>query len=204
MIDHLLSEVKPVILASASPRRADLLRQIGLEFHIQPSSVDEPPPEELKMDPVQIAEHLALLKAEDVAANHDTALVIGSDTVVWNSDAILGKPANRRDAYSMLSALSGKRHTVTTGVALISKPNQTTLVFHESTRVVFRALSEEEIHDYIDTGEPMDKAGGYGIQGFGALLVDHIEGDYFNVVGFPLTAFYKALKKLIFRLNTQS
>jgi len=204
MINHLLSDIQPVILASASPRRADLLRQIGMEFHIRPSNVEEPPPAEMEMGPVQIAEHLALLKAENVAANQDRGLVIGSDTVVWNTETILGKPADRREAFSMLSALSKKRHTVTTGVALIYKPNRTTLVFHTSTRVFFRDLSKSEISDYIDTGEPMDKAGGYGIQGIGALLVDHIDGDYFNVVGFPLTAFYQALEKLILQINPQS
>lgn len=204
MIEHLLLNVKPVILASASPRRAELLQQIGVDFYIQPSSIKEPNPDELQMGPVQIAEHLALLKAKDVASNHHSGLVIGADTVVWNTETILGKPADRQDACSMLSELSNKRHTVTTGVALIYKPKRTTLVFHSSTRVFFRNLTESEIQNYLATGEPMDKAGAYGIQGFGALLVDHIEGDYFNVVGFPLTAFYQALKKLNLQINPGS
>ena len=174
-----------IILASQSPRRKELLGQMGLKgFKVIAPDVDETMEENIA--PAQLVEELSLRKAKAVAeyVEDEDALIIAADTVVALDGGVLGKPANEREAFGMLSALSGNRHRVYTGVTVLRGSRAVTS--HEETIVTFRELDPEEIMDYIATGEPMDKAGAYGIQGLGALLVSGIEGDYFNVMGLPV------------------
>jgi len=173
-----------IILASQSPRRKELLHQMGLRgFKINVPDVDETIEENLS--PGQMVEELSLRKARAVAAQADEDdLIIAADTVVALDGAVLGKPEDESSAFSMLSALSGNRHYVYTGVTVIC--GEKVVTQHEMTTVTFRELEAEEISNYIATGEPMDKAGAYGIQGLGALLVSGINGDYFNVMGLPV------------------
>ena len=172
-----------MILASQSPRRRELLGQMGFSFTVRPARGEELPHPELT--PAQLVEELARQKALEVSAGADADdVVVAADTVVAVDGTVLGKPQDRAHAAEMLSALSGREHTVYTGVAV--KRGETLLVEHEATQVRFRPLTEREIDLYIQTGEPMDKAGSYGIQGYGALLVEGIRGDYFNVVGLPI------------------
>ena len=172
-----------MILASQSPRRRELLGQMGFSFTVRPARGEELPHPELT--PAQLVEELARQKALEVSAGADADdVVVAADTVVAVDGTVLGKPRDRAHAAEMLSALSGREHTVYTGVAV--KRGETLLVEHEATQVRFRPLTEREIDLYIQTGEPMDKAGSYGIQGYGALLVEGIRGDYFNVVGLPI------------------
>ena len=173
-----------IILASQSPRRKELLERMGIQdFETISPNVDESafhglPPEEL-------VRRLSAEKAAAVAGKvGEDAIVIAADTVVALEGAILGKPADELDAFKMLSALSGVRHQVYTGVTVCRGGEKQTA--HEVTDVTFRELSEREIEDYISTGEPMDKAGAYGIQGYGALLIQGISGDYYNVMGLPV------------------
>lgn len=173
-----------IILASRSPRRRELLGQMGLKgFRIAAPNVDETV--EGNLHPAQIVEQLSLRKALAVAerAGKDD-LIVAADTVVALEGAVLGKPADEGAAFSMLSALSGNRHDVYTGVTVIQGDRVVTE--HEATAVTFREIEPEEILGYIATGEPMDKAGAYGIQGLGALLVSGIQGDYCNVMGLPV------------------
>ena len=172
-----------VILASQSPRRRELLGQMGFSFTVRPARGEELPHPELT--PAQLVEELARQKALEVSAEAASDdVVVAADTVVAIDGVVLGKPRDKAHAAEMLSALSGREHTVYTGVAV--KRGETLLVEHEATLVRFRPLTEREIDLYIQTGEPMDKAGSYGIQGYGALLVEGIRGDYFNVVGLPI------------------
>lgn len=172
-----------MILASQSPRRRELLGQMGFSFTVRPARGEELPHPELT--PAQLVEELARQKALEVSAEAASDdVVVAADTVVAIDGKVLGKPHDKVHAAQMLSALSGREHTVYTGVAV--KRGETLLVEHEATLVRFRPLTEREIDLYIQTGEPMDKAGSYGIQGYGALLVEGIRGDYFNVVGLPI------------------
>lgn len=172
-----------MILASQSPRRRELLGQMGFSFTVRPARGEELPHPELT--PAQLVEELARQKALEVSAEAEADdVVVAADTVVAIDGKVLGKPHDKVHAAQMLSALSGREHTVYTGVAV--KRGETLLVEHEATQVRFRPLTEREIDLYIQTGEPMDKAGSYGIQGYGALLVEGIRGDYFNVVGLPI------------------
>ena len=173
-----------MILASQSPRRKELLGQMGLRgFKVTSPEVDETVDEHLP--PAQVVEELSRRKAMAVARHADgDDLIIAADTVVALEGAVLGKPADQREAFAMLTALSGNRHYVYTGLTVIRGHRVVTQ--HECTTVTFRDLEPEEISHYIATGEPMDKAGAYGIQGLGAMLVSGIEGDYFNVVGLPI------------------
>ena len=172
-----------MILASQSPRRRELLGQMGFSFTVRPAKGEELPHPELT--PAQLVEELARQKALEVSAEAETDdVVVAADTVVAIDGKVLGKPHDKVHAAQMLSALSGREHTVYTGVAV--KRGETLLVEHEATQVRFRPLTQREIDLYIQTGEPMDKAGSYGIQGYGALLVEGIRGDYFNVVGLPI------------------
>ncbi|MCL2056910.1 MAG: Maf family protein [Oscillospiraceae bacterium] len=180
-----------MILASASPRRRELLCVITDEFTVEPPDVSEEFPAGMRLDEAVML--LALRKAAFVAEKHPGELVIGADTVVVLDGAVLGKPADEDDAFRMLSALSGKTHTVYTGAALVRDAAES--VFCVSTRVTFRELASDEIREYISTGEPMDKAGAYGIQKKGALFVREIHGDYFNVVGLPLCSLYSKLNE---------
>lgn len=172
-----------MILASQSPRRRELLGQMGFSFTVRPAKGEELAHPELT--PAQLVEELARQKALEVSAEAEADdVVVAADTVVAIDGKVLGKPHDKVHAAQMLSALSGREHTVYTGVAV--KRGETLLVEHEATQVRFRPLTQREIDLYIQTGEPMDKAGSYGIQGYGALLVEGIRGDYFNVVGLPI------------------
>lgn len=173
-----------IILASASPRRRELLGSLGLSFDIQPATGSENTPD--TGDAAEAVRLIALGKARQIAALHPEALVIGADTVVELDGHILGKPADEDEACAMLRALSGRTHRVYTGVAVISGGEE--LDHTECTQVRFRPLTEREIAAYVAGGEPMDKAGAYAAQGKAALFVEGIEGDYFNVVGLPLCA----------------
>lgn len=176
-----------LILASKSPRRKELLSLITENFVIKTANVDETLPRGITPD--KAVEYLSKIKAEPFANGVDT--VIGADTVVAVDGKILGKPANRQEAFDMLKTLSGKYHSVFTGVTVI-KP-EGTVTFSVETRVKFFDLTDDEINAYIATGECDDKAGAYGIQGKGALLVEKIDGDYFNVVGLPVNLVNKFL-----------
>ena len=173
-----------IILASNSPRRRELLAQIGIrDFQILSPDVDEAV--EPGLSPARMVEALSLRKARAAAGRAGAEdLIIAADTVVALDGRVLGKPRDQGEAFAMLSALSGREHRVYTGVTVLRGGQAATE--HEETAVAFRALSPEEIRDYIATGEPMDKAGAYGIQGVGALLVQGIRGDYCNVVGLPV------------------
>ena len=174
----------PLILASGSPRRAELLKMIVLEYQIQPSTVEEELP--VGAQPADLVSSLALAKAWDVADTLAEGLVIGADTIVVVENLILGKPANFWEAQNMLSQLSGQKHTVWTGVAVVDAARRVERVAVETTDVYFKKLEPVVIERYIATGEPLDKAGAYGIQGLGSVLIRRIEGCYFNVVGLPL------------------
>jgi septum formation protein len=181
-----------VTLASASPRRRELLTLIGIVHRVQPADVDETiHPNEA---PAVYAERLAREKAAAVAASGDSDLTIGSDTIVVIDDRVLGKPRDRAEAAAMLRTLSGRTHTVYTAVAV--RRGSRTVSAVEHVAVTFRALDDAVIASYIETGEPMDKAGAYGIQGFGATLVERIDGDYFAVMGLALGRLVELLEQL--------
>lgn len=182
-----------IILASASPRRRELLAQAGFEFEVITSDVDEVVDPDLTPDMLVMS--LAKQKAQAVAINREDFVVIGSDTVVVLDSKVLGKPKDEADAVRMLESLSGRTHEVYTGVCVAYGGG--THSFFECTRVKFCELEEEQISAYVATNEPMDKAGAYGIQGKGCVLVEGIEGDYFNVVGFPVSRFCREYKKLV-------
>jgi len=182
---------KSLILASASPRRQQLLSQLGLKFSVEPSNLDEDL--NLKMEFGPYAASLALKKAMAVAKKHQKGLVLGADTIVVLDDKILGKPHTFEEAQEMLTSLSGRWHRVFTGLSLVDASTKRYVSDFEESRVKFKELSSLEIQNYIKTGEPMDKAGAYGIQGKGALFVEKIEGDYYNIVGLPLFRLSKML-----------
>ncbi|MBY0099125.1 Maf family protein [Mesobacillus maritimus] len=180
-----------LILASSSPRRKELLENLHLTFEISSSNVDESFSPELT--PEEAVKELASRKASFVAEKEPDAFVIGSDTVVVHEGDILGKPSDREEALFMLKKLSGQTHSVFTGVCIISPERE--IQFYEKTDVVFWELSQEEMDAYISSGEPFDKAGGYGIQGFGSFLVREIKGDYFSVVGLPVARTVRELRR---------
>ena len=182
-----------IILASASPRRQELLKLITKDFAVMPSDIDESVPSNIETE--KSPEYLAVKKAKHIYENgHKNDVVIGCDTGVFIDGKMLGKPKNKEDAKQMLTELSGRKHKVITGYCICgnSKVNS----FSQVTEVEFYELTEKEIESYIATGEPMDKAGSYGIQGKGSLLVKGIVGDYFNVVGFPVARLNKELKRI--------
>ena len=180
-----------IILASASPRRRELLMQIGLKFEIIPSQKEE------KMQgnsPAQIVMGLAMDKAEDIFRRAESdALVIGADTIVALDNVILGKPKDEADALKMLRFLQGKTHQVYTGVCMVMADK--TQVFYEKTDVTMYPADEEQLTEYIRTGEPMDKAGSYAIQGRGSVFIREIHGDYNNVVGLPVAQIWQRLMR---------
>ena len=181
-----------LILASSSPRRADLLSQIGLTFEIYPSDIEEPSFNG-KLTPKSVTQQLASMKARSVAERYTEGVIIGADTLVAFEDELLGKPENANHARSILKKLSGKKHKVVTGVCLINVEHSKEITWNEVTKVYFRELSPMEIEEYVNCGEPLDKAGAYGIQGRGAAFVNRIEGCYFNVVGLPLASLIEQL-----------
>ncbi|MBE0449852.1 MAG: septum formation inhibitor Maf [Clostridia bacterium] len=181
-----------IILASGSPRRIELLDQFNIQFDVIPSKIEEVT--RSHETPVQTVMALAFEKAIDVANKYPEAVVIASDTMVYK-DEILGKPSSRADAKVMLDTLNGEVHEVYTGLALVYKNQNICVVDYEKTTVTFNILSDDQIENYLNTNEPLDKAGAYGIQGIGALLVKKIDGDYFNVMGLPLSKLSQLLRK---------
>lgn len=186
------------ILASASPRRRELLAKTGIDYTVIPSDVEE---KITKTIPHEVVMELAELKASDVFDKHgdDDTLVIGSDTIVVYKDEILGKPLDANDARDMLSMLADRTHQVYTGVALISMKNgkKDVRTFYECTDVTFYPISRADIDKYVESGDPLDKAGSYGIQGDFAIHIKEIKGDYNNVVGLPVGRLYQELKETI-------
>ena len=185
-----------IILASGSPRRRELLNTLGLSFTVCPAKGEETAPE--GAGPAEIVKALSRAKAGVVARQFAGELIIAADTIVYLDGRVLGKPKDEADARAMLSALSGRSHEVYTGVTVML--GEDTLCEAECTKVFFRELSAEEIDAYVASGDPMDKAGAYGIQGRAALMVEKIEGDYFNVMGLPLCRLGKMLKTIGVRL----
>ncbi|MDP4162431.1 MAG: Maf family protein [Bacillota bacterium] len=180
-----------LILASSSPRRKELLENLQLTFDTSTSEVDESFEEGALPEDVVI--ELALRKANSVFRTNPEAFVIGSDTIVTADGLILGKPQNSDEAFDMLKLLSGRKHDVYTGVTILSPVKSVS--FYEKTEVMFWELTDEEIRWYIQSGEPFDKAGSYGIQGLGSIFVKQITGDYFTVVGLPVSRTIRALKQ---------
>ena len=187
-----------IILASQSPRRKSLLEQLDIHFECCPANIDEEfqPGETAR----EAARRIAWNKAEDVRKKAKNALIIAADTMVVCNGEILGKPDDVRDAFCKLSKLRGREHEVITAVCVMDAESGLCEVQDEITRVWFRDVKDEEIRAYIMTGEPMDKAGAYGIQGLGAVFIDRIEGCYFNVVGLPLKNLYSMLQRQGVRL----
>lgn len=188
--------MKEIILASGSPRRKEILENLGLKFRVAPAGIDENliSGEEAP----DYALRMAVQKALAVAKTQETGLIIGADTVVSLDGNILGKPKNAAQAKEQLTLLSGREHIVITGLGLVDKEEGRTVSAMVQTIVYFQELTEREIDAYIATGEPLDKAGSYGIQGLGAIFVRRIEGDYFNVVGLPVAKLYSLLNELNF------
>ena len=194
----MLKPRQPLILASASPRREILLRQLGLDFEVRPSYAEDGAVIELQ-HPAAYARAAAELKAEVIAAEISTGYVIGADTIVVQEGRILGKPEDDAHAMEILNHLQGHTHQVITGIAVIHVEDGVMLertVEHVSTDVRMRRCTQGELEAYIATGEPKDKAGAYGIQGYGAMFIEGIIGDYFNVVGLPLCALVRMLAYL--------
>lgn len=187
-----------IILASSSPRRRELLQSLGLAFEVNASNVDETT--EPGLGPVEVVEQLSLRKAQAVAKGIVDAVIIGSDTIVVLDEDILGKPNDEQDAFGMLERLQGRSHHVYSGVTCIDTGMNKTLTSHRKTRVHMKPLSHDLIQRYIATGEPMDKAGSYAIQGIGATLIESIEGCYFNVVGLPLFLLSEQLEQFQIRI----
>ena len=185
----------PIVLASASPRRKELLRQVGLDFTVFPASVEE----QIRWEePVQAVKELACQKARDVAQKFDQdAWILGADTIVVHRGKMMGKPADREEAIAMLSALQGDTHSVFTGVCAIQKEQEDyrEIIFAEETKVSICEMEMWEMEAYADTLEPMDKAGGYAIQGIFAKYIRCIQGDYYNVVGLPISRIYQEILK---------
>ena len=174
-----------VILASASPRRKEILQNTKLNFDIQKSDIEEVILE--NESPEDMVVRLAYEKAFDVAKRNTDRLVIGADTIVALDNEVLGKPKDQNEAYQMIKRLSNKTHKVITGISLINLKENKIIKDYVVSFVTFKDLSEDSIKDYINTNESLDKAGAYGIQGYGALLVKNIQGDYFNIVGLPIS-----------------
>lgn len=195
MVKSLLAErFSDIILASASPRRAELLKQIGLDFQVCPSGLSETVA--TPTSPAEVVEELALKKAQTVGRRFNRGLIIGADTVVAINRKIIGKPENNRHAIEILSQLSGNHHEVVTGVSLLDLEKERQIVWSKRTLVHFRKLRESEILEYVSSHDVSDKAGAYGIQEKAAAFVSRVEGCYFNVVGLPLASLVEKLWEL--------
>ena len=186
--------MKRIILASASPRRRELLEQIGVDFEVIPSNAEEVI---TSREPGEVVKELSYQKAEDVASGISEGIIIGSDTIVYHDGRIMGKPSDRDEAREMLRNIQGNTHSVFTGVTVIVKENGKSScdTFFRETKVHVYPMTEQEIEKYLDTGEPMDKAGAYGIQGKFAAWIEAIEGDYNTVVGLPVSSLWQVLKR---------
>jgi len=179
----------PLVLASGSPRRKEILSTMGLQYIVDVSQVNE----EADGSPQQMVLELSGRKAQAVARKHHDALVLAADTLVYGAGSVLGKPRDAEEAYAMLRALSGEWHDVFTGLTLINTRTGRCIQACECTRVHFVDLSDDEIHAYIDSKDPLDKAGAYGIQGQAGMFIDRIDGSYSNVVGLPMATLRKML-----------
>ncbi len=193
-----MRDLATIVLASVSPRRIELLSSLGLHVLIVPSNVDETDPPALA--PADLAVFHARAKADAVAELEHARVIVAADTVVDLDGRALGKPRHEADARSMLEALSGREHVVHTAFTVVDGASGARLERRSSTRVTFYPLSAEDVDRYIATGESLDKAGAYGIQGRGATLVERIEGDFYTVMGFPLGAFVRSLPEIGYRL----
>ncbi len=183
--------MKKIILASASPRRKELMEQAGYEFEIRVSHKEE---RYTSTEPAEIVKELALLKASDIASQEADAIVIGADTIVAIDGRILGKPASKEEAFEMIQNMQGKKHQVYTGVAILDGEKRVNHAVR--TDVYVNPMTEEEILDYIESENVMDKAGAYGIQGRFGIYIEKIDGDYYNVVGLPISYIYSQLKEM--------
>ncbi len=179
-----------IVLASSSPRRREILNLLGIEFEVIPPNVEE----ENIGDPVTTARRLSHLKALSVWKKNREALVIGADTLVFVGGRIIGKPSSVEEAIKTLSYLSGRWHRVVSAVSF--RGPGVSITVHDVAKVRFRNLSPEEIEFYVNTGEPMDKAGAYGVQGFGSTVVERIEGNFYTVMGLPVVKVYQVLRDL--------
>ena len=184
--------MRRLILASSSPRRREILSLLGIEFEVIPSGVEE----RTYGGPITTARRLSREKALDVWRRDRNSLVIGADTLVFVGERIIGKPRDEKEAVKILSFLSGRWHEVVTAVSFVGPGVRRTV--HDVARVKFRKLTGKEIEDYVRSGEPMDKAGAYGVQGFGATVVERIEGNFYTVMGLPIVKVYEVLKELGF------
>ena len=185
---------KKFVLGSSSPRRAELLRKAGINFEVVvPENINE---EQISADPVSHVLGLSRKKAESVAKRVKDSIILGADTIVVLDGEILGKPKDSDEAFKMLKKLSGMEHEVYTGISLVDKDKGRVISGYQLTKVKFNQLKDKEIKDYIDTGESLDKAGAYGIQGMGNFLVEKIEGDLDNVIGLPLRKLEELLIKI--------
>jgi len=191
---NILDHLPPIILASSSARRKALLQQIGVHFRVQPSNVNED--FSINLPAESFATHYAEQKAKEMSERFPSALVIGADTIVVLNNEIMGKPKNKLESQTMLSKLSGQSHRVMTGVSLQVKQLNIDHTFLTKTQVTFKPISNREIEYYIEKYQPFDKAGSYGIQDWFSVFVERIEGCFYNVVGFPLSAFYREINTL--------
>ena len=185
--------MKTIILASASPRRREILEKTGLKFKVYESDYEENM--EIGLKPHKLAIYHSIGKAMAVALKFKDALIISADTIVVLKDRVFGKPRDKEDARKMLKTLSGKAHTVITGYTIMDAETGKKFSSAVESKVRFKRLNEDEIETYIKSGEPLDKAGAYGVQGLGAVIVKRIEGDFFNVMGLPLNSVAESLKK---------
>jgi len=188
-----MHNMKKIILASASPRRKEILEKTGLRFTVDESDYEED--NDSAMKPARLAVLHARGKAHSVAVRNKNAVVISADTIVILGKVIFGKPRTKTEAFRMLKALSGRTHTVITGFTILDTESRKEHSKAVESKVTFRRLRDAEIRAYIESGEPMDKAGAYGVQGLGAAIVRRIDGDFFNVMGLPLSEVVEALKK---------
>jgi len=193
-----MRKMKTIILASASPRRKEILAKTGLKFKVDESDYKENM--DIRLPPRQLATLHSIGKAQAVAAKYRNALIISADTIVVLKNRVFGKPRDRQEAKKMLKTLSGKAHTVITVYTILDSASEKVTTKSVESKVFFKRLTDDEITTYIKSGEPLDKAGAYGVQGLGALIVKRIEGDFFNVMGLPLNALAESLKKFGIRL----
>lgn len=185
---------RKIILASRSPRRKQLLEQIGLKFEVRESDYDEDMA--ALPDPYKLVKFLALKKTEDVARHYKNAVIIGADTFIVFENKFLGKPKSKAEAGAMLKKLSGKEHSVVTGFAIIDTKSGKVINDYDEARVKFRRLDQAEIDSYLKTGHALDRAGAYGVQDQSAIFIEKISGSYYIILGLPITKIYQALKKL--------
>ncbi len=184
--------MKKIILASGSPRRKELLEQIGVKFEVQPSEYEEDMSKDMR--PSELVKYLSRKKAEDVANNNKKSIVISADTIIAFKGKVLGKPKDKVDSTIMLKEMSDSVHSVFTGYTIWDTDSQRVLTSSVETKVFFKNISEKEIEAYVETGDPLDKAGAYAIQSLGAVLVEKIEGDFYNVMGLPISSLVEDLK----------